>query len=251
MFRLLLLITLLFSAAPSYAEDGKQNEWHFQLAGYGWLAGQNGSISTFPNMPEVDVDVDFWDDVLGNINGAFFLMGEARKGSVGVLLDLAYTDIELEERTPGQYFSALTSRTKAWMLTGAGYYRLLENSRSSLDVLAGLRYWSLESELGLTSGLLQGGDIDNTKSWIDPMIGVKGLTALGNSDFYLSGALLCGGFGAGADFVGDASLNFGYNWTESIATTIGYRYMIVDYESGNFVYDVDQHGPTVALIWRF
>lgn len=217
-----------------------------------WLAGRaEGTLSTFPNVPAVDVDIDFWDDILGNINGAVFLAGEARKGSFGAIMDIAYTDIELEQNTPGSYFSSLSSRTKSWMVTGGGYYRMIERSRSFLDLLAGVRYWSVESTLELKSGILPGGDVTNTKSWIDPAVGAKGLMPFGDTDFFVSGALIGGGFGAGSDFMWDTYVNFGYNWTENIATTIGYRYLSVDYDRDGFVYDVEQHGPTLALSWRF
>lgn len=240
----------LFSSSAC-ASENQDDQWQYQLAGYSWLAGQKGSLSTFPNMPEVDVDIDFWDDILGNINGALYLIGEARRGSFGAFMDVAYSDVEIEENTPGQYFSSITSRTKTWMVTTAGFYRLMDNSQGFLDLLAGIRYWSLESTLGLTSGILEGGDVTNSKSWIDPVIGAKGLMPVGSSRFFMSGAMVFGGFGAGADFMWDGSLNLGYNWTESIATTVGYRYLIVEYDKDGFVYDVDQQGPTLAFSWRF
>lgn len=33
-----------------------------------------------PGLLAADVDIDFFDDILGNINGSFALIGEARKG---------------------------------------------------------------------------------------------------------------------------------------------------------------------------
>ncbi len=246
-----LLIPLFVLASQVFGADDEAYGWKFQLAGYGWLSGQKGTVSTFPNMPETDINIDFWDDIKDNINGALYMVGEARKGSFGAVFDLAYSDIELKEKTPGPYFSALSSRTKTWMVTGGGYYRLLENSRSFLDLMAGLRYWSLESKLELKTGMIQGGDITNTKTWIDPVVGGKGLIPMGDSDFFISGAMLFGGFTAGSDFMWDAMANLGYNWTKNIATTLGYRYLKVDYDNDSFVYDVEQHGPTLALLWRF
>jgi hypothetical protein len=49
----------------------------------------------------------------------------------------------------------------------------------------------------------------------------------------------------------DGQINLGYQWTEGISTTIGYRYMDVDYDEDEFLYDVSQDGPVLGLSWRF
>jgi hypothetical protein len=86
---------------------------------------------------------------------------------------------------------------------------------------------------------------------LNPLIGLKGLTPIGASKFFLSGAFAMGGFGAGSDFMWDASVNIGYQWTKGFATTLGYRYLDVDYENNDFLYDVTQDGLTLGLSWRF
>jgi len=49
----------------------------------------------------------------------------------------------------------------------------------------------------------------------------------------------------------DANLNLGYQWTKGFSTTLGYRYVDVDYEDDGFLYDVAQSGPVLGLSWRF
>ena len=53
------------------------------LTHYGWLVGQNGTVATLPGLPPTEIDIDFFDDILGNINFALFLVGEAHKGRSG------------------------------------------------------------------------------------------------------------------------------------------------------------------------
>lgn len=242
---------LLSTSLLVFATENRDDDWQFQLATYGWLAGQEGSITPINGLPAVDIDLDFWDDILGNINGAFYLIGEARKGPFGVFTDFVYSDIEFEASTPGSNFSSASSQAKTWMFTTAGQYRLIENKAYSLDLLAGARYWALESTVELTSGLSPGRKVTNTKSWIDPLIGSRGYAALGQSKFFLGGFFVIGGFGAGADLMWDVALNLGYNWTKMFSTTLGYRYLDVDYEDDGFIFDVSQHGPTLGLSWRF
>lgn len=78
--------------------------------------------------------------IFGNINGSFSLIGEARKGRYGVVADINYSDIEDDDATPGPFYSTLTSRTKSWIVTVGGLYRLIQQDRAFLDAVAGLRY---------------------------------------------------------------------------------------------------------------
>ena len=243
---------LLFSASlPVFASENQNDEWQFQLATYGWLAGQEGSITPINGLPSVGIDLDFWDDILGNINGAFYLIGDARKGPFGLFMDFVYSDIEFEGSTPGSKFSSVSSQSKTWMFTTAGQYRLVDDKSYSLDLLAGARYWALESTVELTGGLFPGRKVTNTKNWIDPLVGTRGYATLGQSKFFIGGFFVIGGFGAGADLMWDVALNLGYNWTKMVSTTFGYRYLDVDYEDDGFIFDVSQQGPTLGLSWRF
>lgn len=246
-------VLFLFLAAPSSvrAESSSGDPWQLHLAPYAWLAGQKGTVATVPPLPPVDIDVDFWDDVLGNINGALFLVGEARKGRYGGYLDVAYVDIELDNETPGPVFSYLSSRTKSWIVSAAGTYRVVDRPRSFVDLLAGIRYWSVDSSLALRPNLLPGIEVTNREDWVDPLVGVQGFFFLGESEFYIDGGLAIGGFGVGSDFMWDLKAHLGYRWTDTFSTTLGYRYLDVDYEKDDFLYDVALQGPEISLSWRW
>ena len=171
-------------------------------------------------------------------------------------MDVAYTDIEMEDPTPlGVFYSAVNSRTKTWIVSVAGFYRLVERQNGFLDVIGGFRYWSVDSELTLKGAAFPNvfpeRSISNSENWVDPLVGPKGLMPIGASKFFVSGGVMIGGFGVGSDFMWDANANLGYQWTKSFSTTVGYRYLDVDYESGDFLYDVSQDGPVLGLSWRF
>jgi len=252
---MLVALSTMVLCSPTHAESNDTDKWNFQLAPYAWLAGQKGKVASLPPLPPADIDVDFYDDILGNIKGALMLVGEARKGRFGIVMDVAYTDIETEDPTPlGIFYSAVNSRTKSWMVSAAGLYRLVERQNRFLDAIGGARYWSVDSELtlkGPLSPFLSERSQSNREDWVDPIIGLKGLTPIGESKFFVSGAFVIGGFGAGSDFMWDALINLGYQWTKGFSTTIGYRYLDVDYEDDGFLYDVAQQGLTLGLSWRF
>ncbi|CAG36991.1 conserved hypothetical protein [Desulfotalea psychrophila LSv54] len=236
---------------PAYSATEEKDQWIFHLTPYSWLAGQRGTVATLPELPPADIDIDFYDDVLDNLNGALMLVGEVRQGRVGVVLDISYIDIESEEPLSSSYFSQVSSTTKTWMVSTAAFYRLFEADKEFLDLLAGIRYWSVESGLTLTGGTHGPKCFSNREEWVDPILGLKGLTVLGDSNFFLIGNFLIGGFGVESDFMWDATLNLGYAWTETFSTTIGYRYLDVDYQKDDFLYDVSQSGPIIGFSWRF
>jgi hypothetical protein len=93
--------------------------------------------------------------------------------------------------------------------------------------------------------------LSNREDWVDPLIGIKGLAPIGESKFFVSGALVIGGFGVGSHFMWDALINLGYRWTEGFSTTLGYRYLDVDYDKDGFLYDAAQRGLIFGLSWRF
>ncbi|MCB2226032.1 MAG: hypothetical protein KQH53_05080 [Desulfarculaceae bacterium] len=245
-----LMLGLVFCAAPARAGSGG-NEWKFQVAPYAWLAGLKGSTSTLPGLPAANINIDFYDDVLGNLNGALMLLGEVQRGRLGFVADVAYTDIESSNSTPGPFFSSADTRSKTLMISGSLFYRLLEKQRGFLDVFGGARYWSLETDLSLTGGVARPRNLSHSESWTDPLVGLKGLLPLGGSKFFLSGFALTGGFGVGSDFMYDLNANLGYQLTETFALTFGYRYLYVDYENDGFKYDVTQQGPILGFSWRF
>lgn len=239
------MIFILPLSRAVHAGDG----WKFQATPYAWLAGQKGTVTPVPGLPSADIDIDFYDDVLGNINGALFYTGEARKGRFGILMDLAYTDIEDDNATPGPLFSSLTVRTKNWMISAAGLYRLVQAESAFMDAFAGLRYWSAETRLNLGAGVLPGRSVKNRDDWVDPFVGLKGRLPLGMSKFFINGGLLIGGFGVGSDFMWDGNINLGYQWTDSFSTTVGYRYLDVDYSNDGFLYDIAQDGMILGFSW--
>lgn len=244
----IVMAACFFFSGSAQASDG---EWQFQLAPYGWLSGQKGSVATLPGFAPADIEIDVYDDILGNINSAIMLIGEARKGRFGMFMEVTYTDIEDDISTPGVFFSSITSRTKTGIGTAGVFYRFLERDIGFLDGTGGIRYWSVESELSLNGNLIGSKEISNKESWVDPIVGVKGFMEIGSSQFYVSGFFMIGGFGAGSDLMWDANINLGYQWTTGFATTIGYRHFDVEYEDDIFLYDVAQSGPIVGLSWRF
>jgi hypothetical protein len=225
------------------------DKWEFDLVPYLWFSGFNGQVSTVPGEPPADVDASF-SDILDNLDFAIFFAGEARKGRWGMAADLMYIDLESGGDFPGPEFSTVNLDVTNWIVSGAGYYRVVEGDGPFLDLLAGVRYWDVTNDLFLSAGAYPDTPIVNSDSWFDPMVGLKGRTPLGESRFSFGGHLMAGGFGVGSDMMWDLRGDFGYHW-DNTGLILGYRYITVEYEEDTFLFDITMDGPMLGFIWRF
>lgn len=248
--KVVLAALLVAGMAPSVLA---QDAWEFRLTPYAWLAGLKGSVGTIPGQPPVSVDISP-SDALKHLEGGGMIMLDARKRRHGLLVDLVYTNVQSDiELLPAPIGLELETISKTTIASLAYQYEFYRQDETVADVVAGLRYWKVDSELRFGGGLgvLAGRGIRNKESWVDPGLGLKGRTPLGASRFYAEGGAFLGGFGVGSDLFYEINANVGYQWTKSIGTTVGYRMFDVDYENDGFVYDVRQQGWQIGLTWAF
>jgi len=247
--RLIILAASLSWALPVQAAG----DWQFRLTPYAWFAGLEGHIATIPGSPAAPIDISP-SEALSDAEASLMLLFEARKGRHGLFADLMYSDSRSDEDLlPPPIGLTLRSVTKTTILSLAYQYGIFAEDRRAVDLILGARYWHIDSELsfGGGGGLLAGRTVTHDESWLDPALGIKGRAPLGDSRFYIEGGAGIGGFGIGSDLFYELNGGIGYQWTESIGTTVGYRMFDVDYEDGGFVYDVRQQGWQLGLTWAF
>lgn len=225
------------------------SDWTFTAAAYLWASGINGTSGVFGFQPQ-DIDVSFG-DILEHLDMAFMGMGEARNGPFSLGMDLMYSKIGASVDTPaGILASSLDVTMTNFVGTAVAGYAVMDSGSSHLDVVAGARLWSVNSDFDFEGGSLDGTSADDGGTWVDPVIGAKFRADLG-SDFYVSGWGLIGGFGVSSAFMWDVMAGIGYEFNDSVSAFAGYRALGVDYSHDGFVYDVTQHGPIVAAVFRF
>ena len=228
---------------PVIEEAPLASEWEFRLSPYGWFAGFKGEVAGIPGFPPTTVDISP-SDAFDDSEIAVMAMFEGKKKGKGLLMDFMYSDTESEDAIAGSI--TLTSRTKTTVVSGAYLHEVYNQENTVIDAFGGIRYWNIDTHLSLG-----GPGAGHTESWVDPMIGIKGRTALGDTDFYASAGAAIGGFGMNSDLFYDVNVNVGYQWSDSIGTTIGYRLYDLDYENDGFIYDVRQQGWVIGLTWSF
>ena len=227
-------------------EQPSEERWEFAFAPYLWAAGLQGSTRQFGLPATVDIDLSF-KDILENLDMAVMAVAEARYGRFGVFGDIVYTDISTGGSGPGGLFSA-TLENQLFVGTAMAEYRVIQDGRSSVDLMAGLRVWSVDTEIR-TSPVL-GSPYTDGETWVDPMIGVKGRWQ-GNSPWYLTGWGMVGGFGVSSDIDWDVMAGAGYEIRDWVSVVAGYRAAGVDYQDGSFIWDTVMHGPILGAVFRF
>jgi len=228
------------SALPS-------NEWQFSATPYFWAAGLSGKTSQ-SRSPVIDIHAGF-DKLFDNLDFGAMLIGDARKGRYSIFGDLIYTKIGTQGDTPRGLLASsadVTASTFAGLL-GVGY-SVLENSPHQLDVVAGLRVWSVDTDITLKGAHLNGRTRSDGATWVDGLVGVRGNYVL-SSKYYITGWGLIGAGGAESDW--DVGLGIGYNISKNVSAAIGYRALGVDYSSGGFKFDAVLQGPMAGLTIRF
>ena len=158
-------------------------------------------------------------------------------------------DSRPKDRSPGPLHISASEELNLYLWTFGGSYRVADNGTATLDVLAGGRLWSLDSDLTI-SGPRAVREASGSKTWVDPVIGLASSIALGNG-FGLHAEADVGGFGAAADIDWQVLGTLQYKFNDSVMVEAGYRYLAVDYANGGFVWDVAMQGPVIGVNFRF
>ena len=235
-------------APPSTTSD----TWTFSLTPYFWFAGLSGDVAVNPNLPVVNVDLDF-DQIFDHIDWwppPVMLAGEARYQRFAVLADFLFLGLEAGAQTVRGPIAVAANLSVDTLITSlAGSYRVVEEGRATLDLLAGGRLWNLDAD-GSFVGPLAVRERSGSKTWVDPIIGAVAAYDLGGG-FALKIEGDVGGFGVSADSDWQVVGTIQYAIGECTRLEVGYRHLAVDYSDGGFLFDVAMDGPIIAATFRF
>ena len=238
--KLLIALSALLLALPVHAEE----EWELTVSPFLWMAGQKGDVATLPNTEPAEIDISF-EDILENLDMTLMGIVEARKGKLLLFAEIFYIDLDTDEAdTPGRAFSSVDYEQQLTGITfGGGYQWSRENL--SIDFIGGVRYWEVDNELRLDGGILPDESTSKREDWVDPIVGI-------NYRFDLSGpwsinGWVVGAVGGDSDSATDLYASVGYQFSNELVLSAGYRQQKVDYEEDGFVYDVEIYGPIIGL----
>ncbi len=238
--------------APSQDEEG----WRHTLGLYLFTPLSTTGTSTVAGV-SADLDLDLG-DVLSVLDFAAAGRYEAWNGDFGVIVDANYVGIEEDTTLSGPRATEVNVDVRQKWFAVMGAYRIADgtyganNRRYTVDLQGGVRYNSIRQEIDFTTrGPANPPTLGGDQDWIEPVIGTRGMWRL-NERWTTIASIDLGGFGAGGnDLQVGANIGFDYQPWENTAITFGYRFFSVDYsdtlDTGDFAYDVTQHGPYFGL----
>lgn len=266
--------TLIMSAATAFAADlptkkpapapapAAASPWRFEITGYGWassLAGNTG-FGTLPTLPYYAS----FGKVLEHFQGGLMGAAVARNGTYIIGLDAVWARIGgagtvKVDRLPAGALGADLTLSQGFVTAFGGVRIPVGPPNLELYGTVGARLMHSYTRLDLTTPLGFSNTESVNKNWVNPVAGVAG-TYRFDDRWFMNVLADLGGW---SDSVtGQALASVGYNWTPSIATTLGYRVMYnyekqdtgfnyVLLEPKSFRFQQWMYGPFVGFKYSF
>jgi hypothetical protein len=184
-------------------------------------------------------------DIFSKLKLGGMLYLEAHNAKWALSVDGIYMDLQQSGTTPlGTYDVGVTQ--SAVMVNG---YRRLDEW---VEVFLNATFNSIGGSLKGAGPV--GTNIDQTKSWVDPYIGIRLRTnPKGKWQGTFAGSV--GGFNVGSKFAWQVYPEVSYHFTPLFEINGGYRAMAMDYVTGSgtskFKYDITTFGPQLGLGFNF
>ncbi|MGQ3215223.1 MAG: hypothetical protein ACT6U0_18505 [Shinella sp.] len=248
-------LALALAVAPAGAADISapgsavvNTGWKYQVTLDGWLAGLNGDIGV-RGLPTAAVDVSPL-DVLESLDGVFAGSFQAVGDSWLLYTDVMWAKISTEADV-GPFGGTARFEQKQIVATAlVGYELPINVENMQLYATGGLRYQHNEVELDIDPAFFPSVNRSGSQSWVDPIVGLTMHYDV-NDKWFVNVMADIGGFGVASDITLQGTATVGYNWTDTIASSFGYKALYTDYEEGGFRYDATQHGIFTRLAVRF
>jgi len=226
--------------APIVSEAN--SEWKQSIAVYGWLPSLDGTVKY--SIPGNDTE-EGESNIIDKIDSVFMGAYSARKNKWSFLTDVIY--LKMSDSVTGPLgFLSLEEDLNLWVVDAYGGYNLVDNGIHTLDMIAGLRYLSLDFDLSFNAS---SGSVTRSLSddLYDAVVGVRGRVNL-NENWYVPYLF---DIGAGdSDLTAQAFTGLGYRfgWGDVLLT---YRYLYYDEGNDNFINTLDVYGPKLGVIFHF
>jgi hypothetical protein len=261
---LLLLAGLCSATATAASDDG----WHFHVVPYLWLPAVDMSADvTLPRLSSargttvgpVSLSADARPgSYLSNLDMAVMLMGEARKDRWSIYTDLIYTsfgskDTKVRNVTgPKGFLSTDIGRKSrmdlsATVWTLAGGYRAIARDDFELDLMAGTRYLTMDSDLELTvqgarGRLFRQRSVSLDQDVWEGIVGLRGQILFPGSDWYVPFYADVGSGGSNWSWQAMLGLGYRFDWGE---VTLAYRALSYDFDQNDA--DLTLYGPGLGV----
>lgn len=234
--RLLATAVLALASAAAVA-----SEWQHEFTPYLWGSGMDGAVTIGP--VRADVDVGF-SDILDNLEMGFMGSYRASRDRWSIMVDAMYMGLGATGTTDRGLASADVDVDQTSLEADLGY-AVTEH----LTVVGGLRYVDLSADIAFDL-LRRGTTVEESRSWVDPVIGLVATVPAGER-WSFSARTDVGGFGIGSELAWQVLVAARYRLTDRVTLVAALRRVDTRYEARDFVYDVAASGPGLGITTRF
>jgi hypothetical protein len=231
---------LLATVGANAQEGASSSRWQLTVTPYLWAAGLDGDTAANGVGSEIDTGYSFFS--LDNLDWTFGTAFEAQKDRWTLLVDGLYVEFS-DEFDPPVFADTEAEVSGGFLETSAA---LPTVSVPGMEVVFGMRYVTLSSKVQLTPSAIG----DASKSWLDPLVGVRYERAFNDRwSMNLRGDI--GGFGVSSDLATNIAATVGLRMTQATTLRFGYRVLQMDFEDDGFVLDAIVQGYTIGVSFDF
>lgn len=187
-------------------------------------------------------------DALANLDFAFMGAVGASNGQWSVLLDYLRYDLSFGRTPQGPLIGAINTSLTAQMLNLYAGYRVGDRAVWQIDLLAGLRWFDMDSRLSVLPAP-PGGSNAVSDSWITPLVGPCARARLAER-WRVTGFLDYGGFGSDQE-TWQALLTADFAVNDRWTLRAGYRLVSFDSAENGTLFRFRQSGPILGATFRF
>jgi hypothetical protein len=246
----LLTVTIVLPAiAGSFSQASDQSlvgDWKHSATLYVWLPAIDGELKYQREAGDDTLQIDTG-QILDALNMTFMGTYESRKNRWFFLGDLIYLDLGDDKNRDTIGYDKVTLDLNGWQIGAYGGYNLLRSSSVNLDLVAGLRYLTIETEANLSSDRLPDLDLTEDADLWDGVVGLKGDAKI-NENWYLSYHADVGTGDSNLTWQALSGIGFHADWGD---VALVYRFLKWDQDKDKFVQELSFRGPVIALKFCF
>ena len=252
-----LVCSAILSMGSTQAIAESPGDWQYSIAPfYLWAKSIEGSSSMGGNASPLELD--FKDDILENLDGAFAFHFEARKEKLTLFAEYNYAKLDPSSTLalgPIEIKANVDFKDTMWEL--GTMYEFSDSGSTQWDILGGVRYFEQEIDIGLTGGAGQGllpGKLSGGDDWWHFFGGLRVTTKL--TERWRLRARADYGYRDNNNKGTHALAYADYRFRDWGSFFAGYRYLDTDYdneESGVKQYgsDITSQGPIFGVNFYF
>jgi len=229
--RLFTFVLLVGLVPLANAEDVR-----YRFMPYLWTAGMDVDIGRPGNTTNIDVSFSDYVDLI-DLGAAFIF--EARGDQWLVATNFLWVELSEEFNLP---VNTVEAEIDEFVIEAFAGYR--PAAWENTWIIAGARYLELDIEIDFANI----NDVSRSQDLADPYVGLSWQPRRGDWEYLVEGDV---GGGVDSDFAWSFSLGAMYHFNERFAMSGGYRFIDIDYEDDDFVFDGTLDGIQIGLLMTF